>query len=596
MNLFPDQATLEGDIWAAWSRPGVRVVIAVMPTGGGKTVIFCTVVRKFGMPTVVLAHRQEILGQISLALAREGVRHRIIGPKALIKLCVTAHMQDLGRSWFDPNARVAVASVQSISAKTVDPAWAAQVGLWVGDEGHHYLRDNEFGRAVAFFPNARGLLVTAETSRTDGMGLGSHADGLADAMVEGPCGEELIAMGRLSKYKLFMPPSDLRREDIPITPSGELSPTKLRDETARSSVTGDVAKHYLKHCPGKLGLTFADSIQNATTIAGNFRDKGVRAEVLTGKSPDEVRTSILRQFRERQVLQIVSVALIDEGFDCPAVEVVSDAAATESFQRFKQRFGRGLRVMDGKPYMMYFDHVGNLIRHKGAPTWPRPQSLDRRAKRAAKDDDAEPIRICANGNKHDGSPPVQGLATTPGEWAGWSRKMGDGIRSMASVPDDGAPVWLYRGSDQACAERYERYHKVCPYCQFRPEPQSRSSPEFVDGDLTELDDEALARLRGETIDLTAPPPDLHFLGPAAQGGARKNHERRIEAQQQLRDLIALWAGWQKSLGRDDSYAYRLFFHTYGHDVLGAQALGGPDALALAIRLRTDLDANGVVPQ
>lgn len=595
MKLRPYQQQLRDEIWQAWARPGVRVVLAVLPTGGGKTVIFCTIVREFNGPAVVLAHRRELIAQMSLALAREGVRHRIIGPSALIKLCVRLHMEDLGRSWYDANARVAVASVQSVSAKSIDPAWAAQVGLWVGDEGHHYLRDNEFGRALAFFPNARGLLVTATPGRADGRGLGSHADGLADAMVLGPSGRDLIAAGYLSKYRLFTPPSDLHREDIPVAASGDFSPVKLREETSRSSVTGDVVKHYQQGAAGKLGLTFADSIENATTIAGKFRDAGVRAEVLTGKSPDEVRDAVLRQFRQRQVLQIVSVALIDEGFDCPAVEVVSDAAATESFGRFAQRFGRGLRIMGGKSHMLYFDHVGNLLRH-GNPTAPREWTLDRRAKRAAKDDDAEPIRICANGNKHDGSPPVQGPATTPGDWAGWSRKMGEGIRAMTSVPDDGAPVWLYRGSGQACAERYERYHKVCPYCQFQPEPQSRSSPEFVDGDLTELDDEALARLRGETIDLSAPPPDLHFKGQAAALGAVKLHNARASAQQQLRDLIALWAGWQNSLGRDDSYAYRLFYRTYGHDVLGAQALGGPDALALAIRLRTDLDANGVVPQ
>lgn len=597
MKLRPYQEQLESEIWQAWARPGVRVVLAVLPTGGGKTVIFCTVVRKFNGPAVVLAHRRELIAQMSLALAREGVRHRIIGPPALIKLCVRSHMEDLGRSWFDPNARVAVASVQSVSPKTIDPAWAAQVGLWVGDEGHHYLKANEFGRALAHFPNARGLLVTATPGRADGQGLGSHADGLADAMVLGPSGRDLIEARFLSRYKLFAPPSTLHREDIPVTASGDFSPAKLREETGRSSVIGDVVAHYTKHAPGKLSLTFADSIENATVIAGKFRDAGVRAEVLTGKSPDEVRTSILRQFKQRQVLQLVSVALVDEGFDCPSVEAVFDAAATESFGRFAQRFGRGLRIMDGKSHMMYFDHVGNLVRH-GNPTAPREWTLDRRAKRAASEDDAEPIRICAIGNKHDGSPPVQGLAGTPGEWVGWTRKMSDGIRAMTSVPDDGEPVWLYRGSGEACAQRYERFLKVCPYCGHQPEPQSRSSPEFVEGDLTELDDEALARLRGEVLDLDAAPPDLQLLGAAAQGGARKNHERRTDAQQQLRDVMALWAGWQRHLGRDDSYAYRLFNHTYGVDVLTAQskALTANEALTLAVRIRTDLDANGVVEQ
>lgn len=543
VNLRPYQSQLLSEIYAAWNA-GAQNVLAQLPTGGGKTVLFSHVVKQHQGASVVLAHRQELVSQMSLALAREGVRHRVIGPDSLRRLCVAAHMVELGRTTYNANAACAVASVQSINPKTLDPLWAGRVSLWVHDEGHHLCRDNLFGRAVANFPDSKGLSVTATPGRADGKGLGRHADGVIDAMVQGPHPCELIEMGFLSRYRIFAPPSSLHREDIPVTASGDFSPVKLREATKGSTVTGDIVAHYVKHASGKLGLTFADSIENAVTIAEKFRAAGVRAEVLTGKTPDLLRARVPRQFKNREVMQIISVALIDEGFDCPAVEVVSDGAATESFGRYAQRFGRGLRVLEGKTEMLYFDHVGNVVRHNGAPTEPRSWSLARREKRESGASDAVPVRVCAN--------------------------------------------------PSGCASVYERYHKSCPYCGYCPEPAARTAPEFVDGDLFELTPETLAALRGKVAQIEGAPRIPQHLDALAQAGVRKQHAARLTAQMDLRELIALWAGWQNVQGFDLSQSYRKFWHAFGVDVLSAQALGRPEAEALAIKIRSTLDNHGVI--
>ena len=548
MQLRPYQQILLDEIYAAWAAGAVNV-LAQLPTGGGKTVLFSHVVKNHKGAAIVLAHRQELVAQMSLALAREGVRHRVVGPKALRNLCVTVHMGELGRSFYEPSAACAVASVQSVSEKTVDPSWASRVGLWVQDEGHHLLADNLFGRAVQFFKNAKGLLVTATPGRADGRGLGRHADGLADVMVRGPHPCELIEAGYLSKYRIFAPPSSLHREEIPLTASGDFSPIKLREATRNSTVTGDIVAHYVKHASGKLGLTFADSVENAKEILARYRAVGVKAEILTGKTPDFIRIQTLRQFKARQVHQIISVALIDEGFDCPAVEVVSDGAATESFARFAQRFGRGLRVLEGKKEMLYFDHVGNTLRH-GLPDAPREWSLDRRERRSSGPSDAIPLRSCAN--------------------------------------PTGGPF------GEACSSVYERFLKTCPYCGFYPEPAERSAPEFVDGDLFELTPEVLAAMRGKVEQIDGAPRIPQHLDAMAARGVMNRHHERQQAQHVLRELIALWAGWQQHQGRDDSQSYRVFFHTFGIDVLSAQALGRPDAEALAAKIQMVLNRHGVI--
>lgn len=540
MRLRPYQQEIHDAITNAWAT-GHQNVLAVLPTGGGKTVTFSHIVKEEPGSSIVLAHRAELVAQMSLALAREQVRHRIIGPSSLVRLCVNAHVGELGRPFYDANAKTGVASVQSVTANKDGTQWFEQVRLWVHDEAHHLLRENQFGKAVARFPNARGLGVTATPGRADGRGLGRHADGLFDTMVMGPTPRWLIDQKFLSQYKIFAPPSNLDLTAVHVTASGDYSPPELKVATQKSTVLGDTVTHYIKHAAGKSGLTFADSVENATDIAARFREAGVSAEVLTGKTPDALRANVIAKFKARQVMQIVSVALIDEGFDCPGVEVVSDAAATQSFNRFAQRFGRGLRIMEGKSHMIYLDHVGNTLRH-GLPDARREWSLDRRERRSSGKSDAIPMRVCVN-------------------------------------PE--------------CIQPYERVYKCCPYCGHYPPPPSRSAPEFVDGDLTELDAETLAALRGEIARIDGDPVIPYGAGPEVVGAVRRRHWERQQGQAALRNVIAWWAGLENAQGRGESESYRRFYHKFGVDVANAQTLNAREAGELAERVAVELAKFGI---
>ena len=73
--------------------------MAVMPTGSGKTVVFSDIAAEYQGASVAIAHRSELVSQMSLALARNSVRHRIIGPSSLAKSCTSLHMLELGRNF-----------------------------------------------------------------------------------------------------------------------------------------------------------------------------------------------------------------------------------------------------------------------------------------------------------------------------------------------------------------------------------------------------------------------------------------------------------------------------------------------------------------
>lgn len=573
IHLRPYQHAVEQGVLNAW-QSGKRRALAVMPTGAGKTVLFSKISHDYRGNVINIAHRQELVSQISLALARNGVAHRIIAPDSVRRTIEQMHVGEFGRRYVDMNARAGVAGVDTlirVKPTDINAAWLKQVGLWVTDEAHHVLVENKWGTACAMFPEAFGLGVTATPSRADGNGLGVHADGVFDVMVEGPSMRELIRMGYLTDYRVVAVPSDIDYSRIPIGESGELVMAELRKAVHESKrITGDVVGEYLRRAKGKLGVTFAVDIEHATELAAAYRDAGVPAEVVSSKTPDALRAAILRRFRAREVLQLVNVDLFGEGFDLPAIEVVSMVRRTESLSLYMQQFGRALRLMispvlaaawdtytdeqrrahiaaSEKPRALIIDHVGNIERHL-LPDVPRRWTLDRRERRSrSTPSDAIPIRACL------------------GELGG-----------------------------VACANVYERVLPCCPFCGWKPEPASRSKPEHVDGDLAELDEATLAAMRGEVRKVDAGPVWSINAAPEVVGAIKRRHHERQQAQASLRETMALWGGYQTQLGRDVTDQQRRFFFRFGVDVLSAQALGRADAEALEAKVRDALAVDGVV--
>lgn len=564
------QTQLKRDIFNAWGG-GARNVLGVLPTGGGKTATFSDIVLSRDVPSCSIAHRQELVGQISTALARNGVRHRVIGPPKVVKMCVNLHMEEMGRSYVDPNSWHAVAGVDTIIKRHSELSnWLPQVKLWVEDEAHHVLGSNKWGKSVEMFPNAQGLGVTATPCRADGKGLGGEWDGVFDEMIEGPSMRGLIDMGYLTDYRLFCPPSDYHRPSVVGATSGDYTRDGMRAATKESKIVGDVVAHYLRIAPGLLGVTFVPDLETAREVAEQFNASGVPAAVVSSESTDEERIDAVRRFKRRELMQLVNVDLFGEGFDLPAIQVVSFARPTASLSLYIQQFGRVLRLMLGaelykiwesltpeqrkayisqseKPFGIVIDHVGNAEHHK-LPDAKRYWTLERRERRGS------------------------------------------------SVPKDGIPpMWTCK----PCQSSQEKIFKSCINCgEPMPEPTARSGPEFVDGDLIELDPHVLAAMREEVARVDMHPEAFRetlaakFMPKIGQMAGVKRHVETQHAQAQLRDSLAWWGGFQRAQGRDDSESYRRFYFTFGTDILSAQTLTAKDAIIL--KQRVDEHLTGVI--
>ena len=107
-----------------------------------------------------------------------------------------------------------------------------------------------------------------------------------------------------------------------------------------------------------------------------------------------------------------------------------------------------------------------------------------------------------------------------------------------------------------------------------PEPGSRTI-EQVDGDLVLVDREAIQAMLA-AAELESPGSVQERVSRAAgdiagRGAANRMIERHA-SQQQLRETIEQWAGWQRHKGEDDRVSHKRFYLATGMTVLQALSL------------------------
>ena len=79
----------------------------------------------------------------------------------------------------------------------------------------------------------------------------------------------------------------------------------------------------------------------------------------------------LRYIQNKRTVVFCACDLLNEGWDCPEIEVLFMARPTMSRVLYTQQLGRGMRLYEGKESLMVFDFVDN------ASQYNMPMSLHR---------------------------------------------------------------------------------------------------------------------------------------------------------------------------------------------------------------------------
>lgn len=359
-----------------------RSPLLVLPTGGGKTFVFCYITSNAaarGNRVLILVHRQELLRQTSDSLSSLGVRHGLISPGASPRFAEAAQ----------------VASVQTLVRRFdhLDRAgWSPD--LIVVDEAHHATAGS-WRKVLEHFPSARVLGVTATPCRMDGAGLGADSGGVFDDIVIGPQIAELIHRKFLAPPEVYAPPV---RADLSgmRTVAGDFAKSDLQNRMDRPTVTGDAVEHYGRICPGVPAIAFCVSVAHAEHVADQFRAAGWRAASLDGSMADNDRRALIEDLAAGRLQVLTSCDIISEGTDIPVVGAAILLRPTKSLALYLQQVGRALRLYPGKAAAVILDHVGNTSTH-GLPDDEREWSLEGRKKRGRSKDDGPPPPITCGG-------------------------------------------------------------------------------------------------------------------------------------------------------------------------------------------------------
>lgn len=295
MHLRPYQEDLRSRLYNSINP------LCVLPTGGGKSLIIRELAQAERGRVVVLAHRQEIIRQLSETLTEP---HDLIAPGEPTQ-----------------GHRLVIASVDSYIRRP------HSCDLMLIDEGHHALPENKWGTAAKHASRIIGFTATPE--RADGRALSLYS-----ALIQGPDTLDLIHDGYLQKPVVYAP--------------------TCRHPTA---IVGDVVEHYLKLTPAALGMTFATDRQHGLALLKQFRSVGIPAELVTAATLN--RSDIMQRFRAREILQLINVDIYGEGTDVPDLEVVSLARPTASLAVHRQQCGRVMRA--GGRCCVIIDHAGNTL-------------------------------------------------------------------------------------------------------------------------------------------------------------------------------------------------------------------------------------------
>lgn len=347
--LRPYQAEALDQLRARISA-GVKRLLLVVPTGGGKTTIAAEMVhgaRSRGLPVLFLAHRKELIDQASARLDQFQVPHGVI---------MAGHRRH------NPMHAVQVASVQTLARRQKPPA-----ALVIVDEAHH-ARARTYQQILDHYPSAPVIGLTATPWRTDGKGLGElFAETVAPAGIR-----ELTEEG-------YLVPATGWAFDVPEMSrvkkrAGEYDQRGMELAMGSSVISGHIVEYYLSRSAGLRAVLFAASVKHSLDLTERFRAAGVRAEHLDGTTEKNMREAILDRLASGETQLVSNVGVLTEGWDCPAVEVCILARPTLSTGLYMQMVGRVLRPAPGKSQARIHDHAGCILQH-GLPDDPRDYSL-----------------------------------------------------------------------------------------------------------------------------------------------------------------------------------------------------------------------------
>ncbi len=294
----------------------------VVPTGGGKTVIFAYIIKTLDVKSLVIAHTKELISQAKQTLLKIG--------------CVNTDVLSVPKA----NSLLKNGKLSSYKFMIIDEC--------------HRAYSLSYQKIIDFQTDALILGVTATPFRTDGNKLkeifSQHTHSLSLT--------EMIRRGLLVDFegyrvqtKISLDGVNQNKKDFREDSLGAVINVSNRNEL--------IVREYKKLAPGEKALCFAANIKHSIELAHKFNEEGIIARSLSGKINKKERNNIIKEFKTGQIQVLVNCKILTEGFDEPSITCLIMARPTCSKLLFTQMIGRGSRKFPGKQFCKIIEFTDN---------------------------------------------------------------------------------------------------------------------------------------------------------------------------------------------------------------------------------------------
>jgi superfamily II DNA or RNA helicase len=344
-SLRPYQQDLKSKILAAF-RAGHKTVLAQLPPGGGKTVVFVDIVletlaKSPDNRVLILTDRTELRAQAQEKARAKGIRCSAIQ----------------AGEYFDPGARLHIGMEQTINARKDELKYQLRsYKLVIIDEAHK----GGFRKLYTMFEGAYVIGFTATpVSRKK-----NRLDLYYQTIVQGPQVGDLIAEGFLCQYRHFTPvKTDIRL--LEVKKSGDDFTDESQLVQLRTKKVYDGVKTALDGVGRHLKtVVFCVNIEHAQGTFALIRQTGRDVRLLTSKnSSKDYRRETLAWFARTPGAVLVNCGILTTGWDEPTIEHVVILRSVFSLSEYLQIIGRGSRPAPGKEEFIVSDFGGCIEIH-----------------------------------------------------------------------------------------------------------------------------------------------------------------------------------------------------------------------------------------
>ena len=327
----------------------------VIPTGGGKTVIFAALSLRRKLKTLVVAHRRELIYQTKATF-------EWLDPECSIGIVMGKHNET--------EAEITIASIQTLARRERLRKLPTDYDLIICDEAHHATADsyrrlfyryglidlyacgyeNSKGIGTNWDPNRTLLGVTATPERTDKESL----DAIFDEVVYRISIADLIP-DYLSDFRCITRDAGVDISHVNST-AGDLN----QEEVGKAIEDGGLLEALPDVITESLDdrnhiLIFLPTVDASIEATRILNEAGITAECVLGITPIEERKQTLQDFQNGKIRVLINCMVLTEGFDCPCIDALIVARPTKSGLLIQQMVGRGLRIADGKKDCLILD-------------------------------------------------------------------------------------------------------------------------------------------------------------------------------------------------------------------------------------------------